>query len=281
MTTTEMADALPLLQFIEPLQAHEDLHLSLGSDLAGHFPLAGLPRDAVVSWMADMSHNHKDMDDKTRAAYLIGAVAWGFALNLGAMHLANRGLPDIAPDAIAVAREWYRWEHEGETGDAVRFTIRLVGSPDALHQPLDIAGASALIAATHAPLIETLFEMTRLGRNAMWRLVADAIAAGWLNVGKQIGQEDRAMAAAEAIIRFPGSPMANKQTGFIEIVVRDEAEPERVLGCEWFRARGGCCRYYVTEESAGEYCTTCVLRPAESRDQRLHDYLKDKLLAPA
>ena len=64
-------------------------------------------------------------------------------------------------------------------------------------------------------------------------------------------------------------------------VVRDETDPGQVLGCEWFRARGGCCRYYTTGRSEGEYCSTCVLRPAESRDKRLHDYVRGKLLASA
>ncbi len=89
------------------------------------------------------------------------------------------------------------------------------------------------------------------------------------------------MQAAQAILQAPGSPLHNKQTGFVEIVVRDVAKPEQVVACEWFRARGGCCRYYTTEAAEGEYCTTCVLRPAESRDERLHTYLKGKVEAAA
>ena len=76
----------------------------------------------------------------------------------------------------------------------------------------------------------------------MWRLVADSLASGWLSVGKRVGLVEESMRVADAIVHGAGAPLANKQTGFIEIVVRDEADPQQVLGCEWFRARGGCCR---------------------------------------
>lgn len=268
---------LSLQQFIEPLQSAGNLHLSVGEERSGHELLTALPHAVIEAWMVEVGRKYKDMDAKTRAAYLVGDIAWAFGLNLGALHLAGRGLPDIEAGAIAAAPQWYRWEEDGESGESLRFTLRLLRAPEAVHVPLDIDGVRALVVAVHTPLIEALFAMTRLGRSAMWRLVADAIAAGWLSVGKRVGLEDRAMADANAIIRAPGSPLVNKQTGFIEIVVRDEAEPEQIRACEWFRARGGCCRYYTTAESAGEYCTTCVLRPAESRDQRLHDYVKGKL----
>ena len=210
----DATDGLPLRQFIEPLLGAEELHLSLGSDAAGHQAITALPRATIEAWMAEVARDYDDMDARTRAAYLIGDIAWAFSLNLAALHLAGRGLPDIGPDTVAAAPQWYRWEEDGESGEALRFTLHLLDSPD-------------------------------------------------------------------AIVHGAGAPLANKQTGFIEIVVRDEADPQQVLGCEWFRARGGCCRYYTTGKSAGEYCSTCVLRPAESRDKRLHDYVRGKLLASA
>lgn len=281
MTAIDATASLPLRQFIEPLQSAADLHLSIGRDPAGHAPVTALPAAIVDAWMLEVGRDYKAMDAKTRAAYLVGDIAWAFSLNLAALHLAGPGLPDVTAGAVAAAPQWYRWEEGEESGEALRFTLRLLADPGARHRPLDIDGIRSLAVAVHAPLIEALFAMTRLGRNAMWRLVADALAAGWLSVGKRIGHEALAMQAASAIVHAPGSPLANKQTGFVEIVVRDEADPGQVLACEWFRARGGGCRYYTTEESSGEYCSTCVLRPAESRQQRLHDYVKGKLQATA
>jgi hypothetical protein len=275
VTTIDATSGLPLRQFTGPLADSVELHLSVGEDPVGHEPIVALSPAVIDAWMIEVGRKYKDMEAKTRAAYLIGDIAWAFGLNLGALHLAGHGLPDVDAATIAAAPQWYRWEEGDESGDALRFTLRLLASPDATYRPLEVEGISALAVAAHAPLIETLFAMTRLGRSAMWRLVADALAASWLAVGKQIGREAEAMQAANAIIRAPGSPLANKQIDFIEIVVRDDAQ--QVLGCEWFRARGGCCRYYTTEESAGEYCTTCVLRPVESRDQRLYDHVKSKL----
>lgn len=227
----------------------------------------------------DAGYNHKEIDAKTQAAYLIGQISWAFALNLGAMHLAGRGLPDIDPDHIALAQEWYRWEDGEESGEALRFRIRLLAPPDLPFHPLGSEGIRALIIAAHAPLIDQLCALTKLGRNALWRLVADSVAAGWLSVGKKIGQDRRAMDSSTEILQSPGSPLTNKQTGFVEIVVRADHMSDAIVGREWFRARGGCCRYYTTAESQGEYCSTCVLRSAESRDERLHDYLRDKIAA--
>ena len=277
----DATDGLPLRQFIEPLLGAEELHLSLGSDAAGHQAITALPRATIEAWMAEVARDYDDMDARTRAAYLIGDIAWAFSLNLAALHLAGSGLPDIGPETVAAAPQWYRWEEDGESGEALRFTLHLLASPDTIHRPLDIDGIRALAVAVHAPLIDMLFDMTRLGRSAMWRLVADSLASGWLSVGKRVGLVEESMRVADAIVHGAGAPLANKQTGFIDIVVRDEADPQQVLGCEWFRARGGCCRYYTTGKSAGEYCSTCVLRPAESRDKRLHDYVRGKLLASA
>jgi hypothetical protein len=280
VTAKDAIAALPLRQFLAPLQSAENLHLSIGVEPVGHESVVALSPAVIDAWLIEVGHGSTDMDAKTRAAYLIGDIGWAFGCGMGALHLAG-GLPDIDAAAIAAAPQWYRWEEDGESGDALRFTLRLLADPDAGHRPLDTADIRALAIAAHAPLIEALFAKTRLGRGAMWRLVADALAAGWLAAGKRVGREAEAMQAASAIIHAPGSPLANKQTGFVEIVVRDETDPERILGCEWFRARGGCCRYYTTAESAGEYCTTCVLRPTASRDQRLHDHLKAKLQIPA
>lgn len=279
MRVLNAADGLPLRQFIEPLGPVEDMNLSFGSDFAEHQAITTLSLETIAAWMAEMGRNYASMDDKTRATYLIGNIAWAFSMNLAALHLAGRGVPDIGADAIAAAPQWYR--REGQSEASMRFALRLLVNPDATFFPLDHAGIRALAVSTHRPLIDTLSSMTGIGRNALWRLVADALASGWLVRGKRFGNAVQAMAEVNAIISAAGSPLSNKQTGFVEIILNDDANPDLVLAREWFRTRGGCCRYYTTAESEGDYCTTCVLRPAESQAQRLRINMKVRLQTSA
>lgn len=275
-----MTDAGQALDhFMEPVAGDPDIHLSHGSDARGHSMLVALNDGTIGHWLASVGRDVAGIDDKARAAYLIGDIAWALGMQFGALQLAARGVPNVAAAQVMAAPEWYRWEEDGESGESLRFTLRLVAQAGARHQALELDGIRQLIETLHAPLIERLHAVTRLGRNALWRLVADAIAVGWLNVGKRIGRASEAMEQALAIVRVPGSPLNNKQIGFFEVVVADENNPGKPLACEWFRSRGGCCRYYTTEAAEGDWCTSCVLRPAESQRQLLHDYVKRKALA--
>jgi hypothetical protein len=277
-----MAEASQLLdQFTAPIAGQEDVHLSVGSDAGGHARLTDVDEATLGQWLACMSHNTVGMDDKARAAYLIGYVAWYLAMDLATLRLAGVGVPDVTATQIMAALEWYHWEEDGESGEAVRFALRFVTQDEAVYSPLNLDGVRALIEAAHAPLIERLYATTRLGRSALWRLVADAVAVSWLNVGQRLGRESEAMDEAMAIIRAPGSPLHNKQTGFVEIVADDPDNPGEALGCGWFRARGGCCRYYTTEGAEGDWCTTCVLRPEESRNQLLQNQVRKRALSAA
>ncbi len=118
------------------------------------------------------------------------------------------------------------------------------------------------------PLIERVYAQTKLSRHAQWMLVADACAALFLHIGQALGDEAHAKAEGMAFVKAPGSPMRSGKTGYISLRYLDR--------CESFRARGGCCRYYTISETGKDYCTTCVLRKPEDRDQRLLDYMAKK-----
>jgi hypothetical protein len=214
------------------------------------------------------------MDSKACAAYLTGYLAWELALVLAGMRLGGVGVPDLGSSSIAAGLEPY----EVNGVRAVRVCLRLLDSGRP-HVPLDEAGLAALIAACFEPLVGQLHQASRLGRSAIWRIVADNIAAAWLTVGKELGRAEQAMADANAVIHAPGSPLSNKQMHFIKVEAQDPAQPERLIACEWFRARGGCCRYYTTDESGGEVCSTCVLRSPQSMHDELADYLHERALA--
>jgi hypothetical protein len=104
-----------------------------------------------------------------------------------------------------------------------------------------------------------------LSQRALWRLVTDGISAGFLQHGKRSGRVDLARDEASAILSDADSPLRNPRWQFIEIAV-DGHPPE------WFRLRGGCCRFYRT--AGGELCTTCVLRSQADQTERLREVLR-------
>lgn len=215
----------------------------------------------------------RDMDARTRAAYLVGYVSWAVGRALAACQLRLGGLPDVSAGSFGLAPIWQDWEADGETGRSLDFVVTVAAESDAVLPLCDVATARVLMEDINAPLVEQLQAATGLSRGALWRLVADGYAAAWLTVGKALGCEAEAMRAAMVLLKGEDSPLRNSKTGFVKICVSHPEDPSRQAS-DWFRARGGCCRYYTTPDSKGQYCSTCVLRSPQSRDQLLADYLK-------
>lgn len=224
----------------------------------------------LAQWLDEEMARVKGADRKLAAAYMMGRLSWSLTLPLSGLALLDAWIGDASPGAFAFAVRHVPWESEGETGIAPICDIWLDPARLAFASCDDDQGARRFKLAYEAvlsPLVDAMNAYSSLPRNALWRLAGDSLSAGFLNAGKELGCPERAMAVALSMLREKDTPLYAKQTGFVEIRI-----PERPEISEWFRARGGCCRYYTAE--GGEYCTTCVLRDAESRDHRLLDYLR-------
>lgn len=264
-------DAAP--EFAELVQEvagrFDDLRLSAGPAGGDYIPMAALAEAGagLDTWLAVTATLAPGMDRRTTAAYFIGALAWSIGRALGALHLSGYPLPAITPSMLAVRQQVLPVAGR-KAAAAIYYHLRVAAS---LSPPtaaaLDRTNLRATIEALHAPLIEALHVRTRLSRRAQWLLVADGLTAGFLDIGKRTGAAEQAMAEAMGIIHHAGSPLSKSRATFVQVRI---SEP--VAACEWFRVRGGCCRFYTT--TGGEYCTTCVLRAPAEREARLQDFLR-------
>lgn len=226
------------------------------------------------------------LDAKGAAAYLVTEYA-GIVGLVAAVCLLHGGVvPSFDPARIALAFDAAAGGPSGQP----RVRMRFLAASFATDRPEQADGLEAArtvdadglreearlgIEAHFHPLIERLHEKTGLPRQAMWRLVGDAVAARFLEAGRRFGCEEAGKADALAILKQPGSPLANPQMHFFDIVVREDDPPRRVLASRSFRARGGCCRYYTAP--GGSLCSTCVLLDPVVRDSRLEARMRRQL----
>ncbi|MDX1474132.1 MAG: (2Fe-2S)-binding protein, partial [Reinekea sp.] len=109
--------------------------------------------------------------------------------------------------------------------------------------------------ALFAPLVEAQRQSCRLGAAAQWRLISDALAYAWLQVGKQQKAEDFARRDFFEGLLGEASKLNNRQVRWTSLHWQDRIET--------FVSRGGCCRYYTADD--GDYCRTCVHRDTEQQ----------------
>jgi len=240
----------------------------------GSAPPGGLrldrPGAVIGAWLDREIARVEGGDSKLGAAYLIGRLGWSAARGLSGLALAGAWACELPPAALSFDLRMARWQDGDDSG--------IVPVADAWLDPtlarFSAAGDSpttdafrAAVESGFAPAIEAAHEYSGLPRAALWRLVGDSLSAAFLAQGKALGCTERAMALALPMFRQKGTRLYSQQTGFFEVTI-----PERPKISDWFRQRGGCCRYYTS--IGGEYCSTCVLRDKPSRDARLIDHLR-------
>lgn len=230
-------------------------------------------------------------DRKACAAFLMTDYAFIFSLASVPVFTSSGLLPDCSPDRMALRFYQRRQEHDGHAHEVRRAHVRYLSpafstrnDEDARHPDasghFDPAGHCDLfrqaIEDHFRPLIGVLWGRTKLPRTALWRLVADAIAARFLEVGRQLRRIEEAKVLAMAILKQPGSPLNNPQLHYVELSVVDR--DRRTISYD-FRARGGCCRYYTVD--GGKLCSTCVLKHPKARDAELRQLMRRHLGLPA
>ncbi|NTE62336.1 (2Fe-2S)-binding protein [Agrobacterium fabrum] len=216
------------------------------------------------------------VDLKSRAAFLMSDYCYIFFMATVPLLVGRGVVPDMSPEAVSLQFYTHHGEHDGEPMTVRRAHVRLL-SPQ-IFTDRDAGPFSTV--TDHAglcerfrigveqhfhPLVEALATRTGFSKNAQWRLVGDAIAGRFLDVGRRFGCLTEAMASAMAIVKVQGSPLNNRQLGYFDLTLHDSALKEPFTYT--FRARGGCCRYYTVE--GAEKCPTCVLKSHEERDDIL------------
>lgn len=259
-------------------QAWPELALDAATGPA-HHPILAIAT-APGDWLAAETALHEGLDLKAQAAFVMGRAARAVATPMAALLAGAAVVPRLDPHATLLRRETYRWAHGADSGEALRHVAAFGGvplleeAPDALR-----AAFRASLTACMAPLVEGLRAASGLGAAALWRIVADMVCLGFLDLGAGAPGAVRLREEALAILDAPGSLLCNGRSGFLHVVVPDPAAPARPLAERWFLRRGGCCRWYTSPH--GHVCANCVLQPPGGSEAALGQHLRRMIAAGA
>jgi hypothetical protein len=214
---------------------------------------------------------------------LLQAYQWPLIASAVACYLCDRRVPDLRIENVRLRFSIAEEEDENaEPEESIAFLggrffalpddpaadhpdARIVPHRDALRDALR-SGIETHLGST----IQRLHERLGCSPRGLWLFVADRCAGTlvWLmqeqdvTVGLDpIGRE------VDALIRAPGSPLANKRVGLFELNYRGRS---RV-----YLDRATCCYWYRSED--GDYCTTCPHRTEEERNARLLKYMAEHM----
>ncbi|PCJ08043.1 MAG: hypothetical protein COB16_08570 [Rhodobacteraceae bacterium] len=250
----------------------------LTSNLPKHLlRLSALEMDSCICEQA-LSFETKiedDLDSKTRAAYLMNRLSYELARVVAAVDLTGHQTRHFTADNIAFTTTLEQTWYNGLSLPYLKTSF--VVPPCFMIEQIDCAKqVNATFLRIFAPVVRALTAIGKLSTGALWRIVGDGIAAGYLELGKAAGDPELARKRAEEILEDHNTPLWNKKLGFIEIELPADQSPTAKPIKETFRKRGGCCRYYTSRRSEGTYCPTCV--HVKDHTAVLQQYLRPKTL---
>jgi hypothetical protein len=233
---------------------------------------------AIDEYLAYEGSFHPGIDRKTCAAAMMVDYCYVFTLATVPLFVGFGITPDLSLRNYAMKFYKVPFEHDGRTVHIRRAYVRFLSLASFTDRPgydnhiLQLPDTRSLcdrfrteIEGHMEPLVLRLARRTGLSRSALWRLVSDAVAGRFLEVGRHFGCTDSATDAAMVIVKQRNSPLHNRQLHYFDLTLRDQRK--RALLSWTFRSRGGCCRYYMTP--GGELCETCVLQDPAVRDSQL------------
>ncbi|WP_045693164.1 (2Fe-2S)-binding protein [Streptomyces rubellomurinus] len=187
------------------------------------------------------------------ASRLLHHYAWSACLLIaGPWHLA-RQVPDLTPADL--------WLHT-PSGD-----LALRPRPHLALPPLPPPGEDELRAELRAavvahlePLVAAFAGPTRRRDRALWGMVTDDLASALWYLGRMLGEEDAAVAAAAAVL--PGGTLPLPGAADFRRLHTPDGRAHHT------RTRLGCCLYYAVSPAA-EACLTCPRTCDEERLRRL------------
>ena len=241
------------------------VHLTPDADA---ITLSDITSRTVKRWMADATADEPGADAKLAAAYLMGDVANTVCQIFAALALRGHWLSAVGTGAIGLIPRLVPWVEDGETGVSMTFDVCLAPDALAIGRATSPYRFAKSLEDLFAPLVQHLCRESRLGITALYRLAGDGLAYAFLTHGRALEAEQAGMDIAMEILRTPGTKLANKQVRFDHIQLPEAPQISGVL-----RVRGGCCRAY-TRTGKPNYCTTCVLRDDESRNERYRNFLR-------
>jgi hypothetical protein len=202
--------------------------------------------------LAEMKLERPKLDRRGQGAFVVGRLSWAIGLVLASSHLVKGKIPNLALDSVCLLEE-------GEQMVLVLKSGKVVPSNE-WHETREI------LLALLAPVVERIRELTQLSNAPQWRMISDSIALAFNYVGDQLQLGEKARVDVLSLLHGEKTPLQNKKTNFLEVVMQDPADKTCKIQRTFVRTRAGCCRKY-TDDS--EYCDTCVHRSIDEQRFRV------------
>lgn len=193
-------------------------------------------------------YDHRARPDVV-ASRLLHDCLWSMCLLVGGPWYLDSRVPLLRPEDIRIGRRDGRYQVvpgsfaclPGDPAEGLP-GVRRVSGEAALGDVLRTAVADLV-----RPLCAALGPRVRRGPRALWGMVEDDLVSGIWYVGRMLGEEERAVAAAGRLL--PGAvPPFPAGAGFRRLTGADGSSYPT-------RDRAGCCLFYTIRPA--EACATC------------------------